>query len=404
MRVRTALGVLGVIAVVGVAAALTFRPVGVHGDVATLVVSRGELTHVAAIAGTIEPHAQVSLASRSSGEVVEVAVEEGQTVRAGEVLFRLDATDATRQVRTAEIELHRLRAALAQARAQLASAELDASESDTQAEVARDGSEQGLTSSDATRQSQHASSVAHVTVTLRRAAVDAAGAEVESATLALDEARRNLERTAIQAPFDGTILSVDVERGAIVSSAIGTVSNGTTLGTLGDLTDLRVIGQLDESQIATVEVGQDVSFRVDAYPTRSFTGRVHRVSPLGEEDSSVVVFDVEIVVTDADVSLLRSGMSADAEIVTSRLSGVLTVPLTAIRSRSGAREVVLPDGSARPVGTGVTDGERIVIESGLSEGDVIVADALSMRASPEHATSGLLPSPPRGGGAGGPPP
>jgi HlyD family secretion protein len=187
-----------------------------------------------------------------------------------------------------------------------------------------------------------------------------------------------------------------------VSSAIGTVSNGTTLATLADLTDLRVIGQLDESQVGSVRAGQEVTFRVDAYPSRTFTGRVHRVSPLGEQDSSVVVFDVEILVTDPEASLLRSGMSADAEIVTSHETNVIAVPLAAIRSRPGVREVVRWDGTAQAIETGASDGERIVVESGLSEGDVIVADALSVReAAPEHASSGLLPRPPSSGARGG---
>lgn len=370
-------------------------------NVATLTVARTDITLVASVSGTIEPHAQVSIGSRVSGEVIEVAVEVGATVQEGDVLFRLDRTDAARQVSTAEIDLARLRAALAQARAELQSSQLSAADTSTTADLADRTAAQGLTTADAARQSRHSRDVAQVTVSLRRAAVDAARAQVNAASLALDEARRNLERTEIRAPFGGTILSVDVERGTIVSSAIGSISS-TTLATLADLSDLRVIGQLDESQIGAVSIGQDVTFRVDAYPQRSFTGRVHRVSPLGTADTNVVVFDVEILVTDPEAALLRSGMSADAEIVTSHETGVIAVPLAALRSRGGAREIVLPDGTSRQVETGATDGEQIVVKQGLSDGDVIVADALSVReAAPVRATSGLLPTPPRRSGSGG---
>ena len=370
-----------------------------HASVETLTVLPSDITLVASVAGTIEPHAQVSIGSRASGEVIEVAVEEGATVAEGDVLFRLDRTDAERQVATAEIDLARLRAGLAQARAELSSAELASTDDATTADLAERTEARGLTTADASRSARHARDLARATVSLRRASLSAARAQVDAAALAVDEARRNLERTEIRAPFAGTVLSVDVERGTIVSSAIGSITS-TTLATLADLSDLRMIGQLDESQVGAVAVGQEVTFRVDAYPTRTFAGRVQRVSPLGVEQSSVVVFDVEILVTDPDARLLRSGMSADADIVTSRETAVLAIPLAALRSRNGAREVVLPDGTSRVVTTGATDGERIVIASGLSAGDEIVADALSVReAAPERASSGLLPTPPRGGGS-----
>lgn len=393
---------IGIVMTLTLAAAVTLfyflmPRASTQARVETLTVAASDITLVASVSGTIEPHAQVSIGSRTSGEVIEVAVEEGATVAEGDVLFRLDRTDAERQVASAETELARLRASLAQARAELSSAELGVTDSTATAELAERTQAQGLTTADAARSARHARDVAQATVSLRRASVSAARAQVDAAELSVEEARRNLERTEIRAPFAGTMLSVDVERGTIVSSAIGSISS-TTLATLADLSDLRMIGQLDESQIGSVAVGQDVTFRVDAYPSRTFAGRVHRVSPLGVEESSVVVFDVEILVTDADAHLLRSGMSADADIVTSRETGVIAIPLAALRSRDGAREVVLADGTSREVTTGATDGERIVITSGVVAGDVLVADALSVReAAPARATTGLLPTGPRGG-------
>lgn len=405
--------IIVVVVVVCIAGGAWFalRRRGTGAPLETVRVERGELVEVAAVSGTIEPHAQVDVSSRTAGEVIEVAVEEGDHVEAGQLLFRLDATDAQRNVRSAQIEILRLRASLQQSRAQEHEAALDAEESATQADVARRGAELGVTSSDSARQTTHSSRVADVQRELRRAEVAAASAQLAAAQLALEEAQRNLERTEIRAPFAGTILSVDVERGTIVSSAMGTVNGGTTLATLADLSDLRLIGQLDEAQIGAVQVGQAVTFHVDAYPDRTFAGRVERVSPLGEEDSSVVVFDVEIVVTDSDASLLRSGMSADAEIVTRRSEDVLLVPIASIRTRNGAHEVVLPDRTARTVRTGANDGTRIAVVEGVSEGDAIVADALSVAtAAPTQASSGLLPGPPRASGnnqrsgGGGPPP
>ncbi len=397
---RLALVVAVVLAVL-VAAGLVYRArtSTERTPLETVTIGRGSLVEMASVAGSVVPHAQVVIASRTSGEVIEVAVREGQEVAEGELLFRLDALDAQRAVRVAEIDLLRLRAGLRQTGAQREVATLTATETAAQAELARRGLERGLTASDAARQSEHASRIASVDVRARDAEAASMRAQLAAAELALEDARRTLERTEIRAPFAGTILSVDVERGSIVSSAIGTVSGGTTLATLADLSDLRLIGQLDEAQVGRVASGQPVTFRVDAYPDRTFAGRVERVSPLGVVVSNVVVFDVEIIVTDPEAGLLRSGMSADAEVVTGRHEGVLLAPIAALRSTDGRREVVLPDRSFRPVRTGATDGENIVILEGVSEGEEIVADALAVASAPTRARSGLLPGPPRPTGA-----
>ncbi|UJR82488.1 efflux RND transporter periplasmic adaptor subunit [Sandaracinus amylolyticus] len=385
--------------IVAAGLAMTMQRADADAPRPTVRAERGDLVEVASVSGTIEPHAQVDVHSRLAGEVVEVAVEEGQSVEQGDVLFRLDPSDAQRALRTAESEVVRARAALAEASAQVASAQASARDAQEDARVGERGVELGLTAPDAARQSAHDRDVAATQVALRRAQVSSARAQLAAAELAVEEARRNVERTDIRAPFAGTVLSVGVERGSIVSSPMGNVSGGTTLVTIADLRDLRVIGQLDEAQIGRVQVGQEVTFRVDAYADRTFAGRVHRVSPLGVVDTNVVVFDVEIVVTDPDVALLRSGMSADVEIVTARQEGALLVPLTAIRSRGAVREVELAGGSRRAVRTGATDGDHIVVVEGLEEGDEIVADSRSARASSEAPAqrSGLLPGPPRGG-------
>jgi HlyD family secretion protein len=146
---------------------------------------------------------------------------------------------------------------------------------------------------------------------------------------------------------------------------------------------------------------QKVDIRVDAYPSRVFEGVVDRVSPLGVETSSVVNFDVEIKIVDKEASLLRSGMSADVEIVTAEQKDVLLVPLAALQSKDRKRLVRLASGEERVVKTGTTDGTRMVVLDGLKEGDEILAAA---QAAPK-AEGQQKPSqnPMRGMGMGGPP-
>jgi HlyD family secretion protein len=396
---KKALIAAGVLVLIGgavTAAALTFGgETEQRGP--TYVVRRGDLVETAAATGTIEPYVQVEVKSRASGEVIEVLVEEGATVEAGQLLVRLDPADAERGLREAEVAERRARADLAQAQAQLAVAQAEAAEAGVSLDVSERGAELGVVSQEQRRTASHAARIAASNVALRRAQVQASQAALETARLGVDNARRRLQEMEIRAPIAGTVLSVPIERGSIVSSAVTTVSGGTTLLTLADLSALRVRGSIDEAQIGRVRVGQPVIIRVDAYPDREFQGRVTRVSPLGVQTTNVVTFDVEIAITDEGASLLRSGMSADLEIETGRRSNVLLVPLSAVHSRGGHRFVRLANGEQRRIVTNATDGMRLEVVEGLAEGDVL--DLAVRRVEPPPQSGGFpLGGPPRRGG------
>jgi len=176
------------------------------------------------------------------------------------------------------------------------------------------------------------------------------------------------------------------------------VDGGTALMTLADLSDLRVVGSIDEASIGRVEVGQPVIIRVDAYPDRQLEGEVSRVAPLGVATTNVVTFDVEITITDEDASILRSGMSADLEIVTSKREGVLVVPLAAVHSRGARRFVRLANGEERRIVTGATDGMRLEVLEGVQEGDVLDLAARRPTTAPVRQGGGPFPMGGRRGG------
>lgn len=374
-RLRTLLLLVVVIVVVGgagVGAYRYLRPT-TTAPVATVAVTRGELVETASASGTIEPHVQVEVKSRASGEVSKLLVQEGDVVKEGQLLIQLDPTDAERAVKNARAAERRVRAQLAESVASMRSAKLEVENAEVTQDINQRGATMGLVSTEAARSTTHASRVAGANLALRRAQVAAAQSQIQTSVLDVEDAERNLVYTEIVAPFAGTVLSVDVEKGTIVSSALTNVSGGTAVLTLADLSDLRVIGQIDEAQVGRVAKGQPVSITVDAYPQRSFAGVVERVSPLGVTESSVVTFDVEIIVTDPDKQLLRSGMSADLEIVTERHQGALLLPLTAIQSKGAQRFVMLADGRSQAIETGPNDGNHIVVLKGLDEGDEVVA-------------------------------
>ncbi|MGK4003812.1 efflux RND transporter periplasmic adaptor subunit [Sorangium sp. So ce1036] len=355
----------------------------------TVEIRRGSLTETAAASGKIEPDVQVEVKSRASGQVIEVLVQEGDTVEAGQLLVRLDPTDAERALAEARVTRDRVRADLAAAQASLKAAELERKNNEVSQEVAERSAELGLGSTDAARTAAHTTSVAAANLTLRRAQLGAAQAQLKVAEFAVQDAETRLKEMQIYAPIAGTVLDVAVEKGTLVSSALTNVSGGSAVMTLADLSNLRIIGAIDEAQIGRVAPGQRVEIRVDAYGDRVFQGVVDRVSPLGKEASSVVTFDVEIVVKDKDASLLRSGMSADVEIVTAEQKDVLLVPLLAVQSQGKRRFVRLESGEERTIRTGATDGTHMVVLEGLSEGDDVLASA------PAVTESG--PQGPRGG-------
>lgn len=363
-------------------------------------VTRGSLTETASASGKVEPHVQVEVKSRGSGQVIEVLVKEGDQVKPGQLLVRLDPTDAQRNLAEAKVSRDRVRAEVAAAEASLAVAELEQKNNAITQSVAEKSVELGLGSSDAARTAGHSTAVAAANLKLRRAQLSSAAQTLKVAELAVQDAELRLKETSIYAPIAGTVLDVGVEIGTLVSSALTNVGGGSEVMTLADLADLRITGSIDQAEIGRVKKGQPVEIRVDAYPDRVFRGVVERVSPLGTETSSVVTFAVEVQVVDSAASLLRSGMSADVEIITSEQKDVTLLPLLAVRSAGKRRFVRLVDGEERTIVTGATDGTHIAVVKGLAPGERVLAGS-TPRKEPSGPQLGG-PGPMRGMGMGGP--
>lgn len=340
--------------------------------VRTAPVEAGDLFITASATGTVAADVQVDVKSRASGEVIEVAVEAGDTVLAGDLLVRLDPTNEERKLRDAEAAMISARARLAQADAALASARANSAEEQAKAQRREAAYAAGLVSAEEVRQQRTAADVSLQTIVQREADIRSARAALEQANLTIADAQQRLRETTISAPVDGTVLSVGVERGSIVSSGVSNVGGGSVLLTLADLNRLYVTVKLDEAQIGAVRAGQDAAVRVDAYPQRTFSGIVERVTPLGTATSNVVTFDIKVLVTDSGAALLLPGMSADVEITTAAHRSQLLVPSAALRSIRGERFVVTAAGETVPVTTGATDGTSTVVTSGLREGDEVV--------------------------------
>lgn len=363
-------------------------------------VQRGTLLETASASGKIEPDVQVEVKSRSSGQVIEVLVKEGDQVQAGQLLVKLDPTDAQRQLASAKVAANRAQADVDAARASLAVSELDRNNDQVTASVAKQSAELGLGSTDAARTADHATQVASSNVSLKRAQLRAAQGALQAAALSVQDAELRLKETNIYAPISGTVLNVAVETGTLVSSALTNVSGGSALMTLADLSDLRIVASVDEAQISHIAKDQRVEIRVDTYGDRIFKGVVERVSPLGVDTSSIVTFAVEIAVKDESAPLLRSGMSADIEIVTSEQKDALLVPLLAVQSQGKRRFVKLLSGEQRTIQPGSTDGTRMVVLDGLAEGDTVLTSVPAAAPSAAPRTPNQPPMPGMGMGGG----
>lgn len=344
----------------------------------TVKVTRGELVESAALSGKVEAIAQVEVKSRASGEVIEIAVEVGDVVEAGDLLVKLDPTDEDRSVKQAEAAFKSSQARQTKADAALNIARLQAAEAKAKYEARQKNSASDVVTKEELRIARSNWDVAEGTVQSLESDVESAKSEVQTAQLNRDEAQLRLYETTIFAPISGTVLSIDVEKGTIIASGISNIGGGTSILTLGDLSSLNVIGALDEADVGSVDEGQEVQIRVDAYPGRVFSGTVHKLSPLGVETSNIVTFDLDVNVTDKDYYLLRPGMSADLEVVTSRSSDVLLVPIAAIYSEGDQYYVLTPNGERHDVTLGATDGTSYIVLAGVEEGDeLLVANSNS---------------------------
>ena len=199
------------------------------------------------------------------------------------------------------------------------------------------------------------------------------------------KAQTNLGYATITSPIDGIVLSKSVEEGQTVAASFSTPELFTIVQ---DLTNMQVVADVDEADIADVKVGERVSFTVDAYPTETFSGTVKQVRQEATTTNNVVTYEVVISAPNADMKL-KPGLTANVTIFTSELDGVLSIPSKALRyspekETVGKRKIVDCNGKnkvwtlegnqvvAHAVKIGMTDGTHTQILGGIAAGKQII--------------------------------
>jgi HlyD family secretion protein len=224
---------------------------------------------------------------------------------------------------------------------------------------------------------------------------------VQQAQLNLASAQANLAQAVLRAPISGTVLSVDVQVGQMVSS-------GTEAVTLGDLSTLQVVVDVAEVDVPRIAVGQPAQISVDALPNTTFKGAVERIDPSSTSVSGVVDYLTTIRFTSSDLSQIRPGMTAVATIVNKEVSSGWLVPQDAVHKGSQGNDYVVVVQSGKQtqviVTTGPTQGEFIVVFSPeLHTGEVVVGSVTAPSTTSGTGGFGGFRNLSPGAGAGGPP-
>lgn len=215
-------------------------------------------------------------------------------------------------------------------------------------------------------------------VSVAKAELAKARAQVSQAQAVVERAQEDLRNSTIVSPMDGLVLSRNVEVGDAVSSILVLGSQATLVMTLGDVSDVYVLGKVDQADIGKVFLGQPARIVVESFKDKRFTGNVTKISPLGLEKDNVTTFEVRVSIKNP-TGELKANMSANAEVILEEKQGVLLVPESAVvydRQRKAYLEI--PDAAAEkgkkrvPVQIGISNGVKTELVAGLSEGQQVI--------------------------------
>lgn len=339
-------------------------------------VKRQNITSIISASGEVKPRKNVNISALIPGRVVKIGVEEGQYVKNGDFLLKLDSAQY-------EANVEREKATIASLEADLIQAEARLKRDEQSYERAKSLYKEQLISEEELEnvKAQYEISLANVQAIKHR---------IEQAKASLQSSLDNLKKTIYYSPIDGVITSLRIEEGEVVIT--GTMNNpGTILMTIADLSIMEVEVEVDETDVVNVELGQEAEVKVDAFPDLIIKGKVTEVGSsalvkLGTA-SAEEAKDFKVVITLIDPPKnLKPGLSASADIIVARKENVLAVPISALvlkEDKEKKKEIegvyIVKEGRAyfQPVEKGIMGEMMIEIKSGLKEGQEVVVGPYS---------------------------
>ena len=341
-------------------------------------VTRGPITQAVTATGTLNPVVNVQVGSQVSGNIAKLFVDFNSQVKAGQVVAQIDPALFQATVTQAEGDLASAQAALELAKVNATrTQDLFARKTSSQADL-----DQAM------------------------ANLHQAEANVKIKQGALDKAKADLEHCTITSPIDGVVISRSVDVGQTVAASL---QAPVIFQIANDLTKMQIDANVAEADVGVLEVGQDVDFTVDAFPMRTFHGKVVQVRNAPITVQNVVTYDTVIGVSNPDLKL-KPGMTANVSIIVAQKDNVLQIKNAALRYRppeaapaemgsrspapAGARGgrgrqqrtsertvYLLSGGRPQPVQikTGISDGVVTEVKEGLKEGDRVVTAELASK-------------------------
>lgn len=326
----------------------------------TAKVARQDISTSITATGTIEPVTSVTVGTQVSGIVAKLYVDYNSVVKKGQVIAELDKTNLISELNTAK-------------------ANLSSAQSTLNYETANHNRYKTLYDKGLVSANDYESA---------RLSYDKARQQVATSRESVRKAETNLGYATITSPIDGVVLSKSVEEGQTVAASFNTPELFTIAK---DLTDMRVIADIDEADIGGVKEGQRVTFTVDAFPDDHFEGQVTQVRQQATTESNVVTYEVVISAPNNDLKL-KPGLTANVTIYTMEKNDVMAVPSKALRFTpneallteqqkvedcEGDFKVWTKEGDvfkAHKVEVGTTNGLLTEIVSGIAEGTDVLVD------------------------------
>ena len=389
---------IGVVAVVLVALVIWFMSGGKKEQTVEFETAKVEKQNISTsitATGTIEPVTSVTVGTQVSGIVSKLYVDYNSVVKKGQVIAELDKTNLISELNRAK-------------------ADLTSAQSTLNYETSNFNRYQTLFDKGLVSANDYESA---------RLSYDKARQSVASSRESVQKAQTNLGYATITSPIDGVVLSKAVEEGQTVAASFNTPELFTIAQ---DLTDMRVIADIDEADIGGVQEGQRVTFTVDAFPEDKFEGQVTQVRQQATTSSNVVTYEVVISAPNKDLKL-KPGLTANVTIYTLEKNDVLAAPAKALRFVPN--EALLKNGQqiedveaktkvwtlegntfkAHAVEVGTSNGMLTEITSGISAGTEVLVDFKitggEMETPGQQAQNPFMPRPrnnrQQGGNAGG---
>ncbi|MBL3655761.1 efflux RND transporter periplasmic adaptor subunit [Fulvivirga sediminis] len=365
--------------------------------------------------GMVQPVVEVKLSPEVSGELIELNIEEGDSVSEGEVLAKIRPDNFEASVEQSLASLNQQRANVASSEASLSRAEATLQTAELEYKRQKKLYDQEVISDADWQQAEQSYAVAKNDYKSAQKSLEAARYIVKSSQASLSQAQENLRRTTVTAPMSGTISKLNVEAGETV---LGTQQfQGTEIMRIADLNKMEVRVDVNENDIIRVSLGDTAIIDVDAYShlDKDFKGLVTSIANTANEKTTsdaVTEFEVRIRILNSSYEDLvkegnrfpfRPGMTASVDIITSSKSGVLAVPLSSVTTRDAEKaktddgedgekatdrgkskggkddikEVVFVNeggiAKMREVKTGISDYENIEIVEGIKDGEEIIS-------------------------------